>query len=500
MVSSPDSVTGEVSGSNSRASRSLFRHPIFVAAVLLTIVGFVQLWLNTAGQLWLWPRYTIYYPALTDAFLHGQLSLRIKPPPQLLALPDPYDPIAAQRYRWHDVALYHGNYYLYWGPVPALVAAAVCLVSKVDVPDYYDQQLAFAFTLGIVVFATVLMLQARSKLFPRLGAWFTLVPVLSLGLGAPALILGGVYGAAIAAGQCFLLAGMCAAWRGLSSDRAGPFWLGTAGICWALSGGSRVSLPPALAIITALTLGQIWRQKRDRSPWLAAVALVIPLLIGAGLYGWYNFARFHSITEFGERYQLAATNQHKNPLSDYSSPRFMVVNLYRYMLTLPIVQKTFPFFLDSEHRPAIASLFKLPSHFGTDPLVGLIWVQPLLFLAVFAAAPARQAPSRSLQRWLTRSLATGAVVGFVPSLSISGSTWRYMMDVVPSCAVLAGLGYAWMIDTAGPRRRWIEAAAILLVLGQSVLGILLMIHYDHDTFEMYNPDLYNAMASFFNHL
>lgn len=47
-----------------------------------------------------------YYDLLADAFVHGQLHLRIKPAPELLALSDPYDPETNWRYRLHDALLY----------------------------------------------------------------------------------------------------------------------------------------------------------------------------------------------------------------------------------------------------------------------------------------------------------------------------------------------------------------------------------------------------------
>src|SRR5262249_46036284 len=61
------------------------------------------------------------YPLLTDAFRAGQTSLRVQPPAALLALPDPFDPVANASLRLHDASLYHGKYYLYFGPTPALV-------------------------------------------------------------------------------------------------------------------------------------------------------------------------------------------------------------------------------------------------------------------------------------------------------------------------------------------------------------------------------------------
>lgn len=38
----------------------------------------------------------------------------------MLALPDPYDPNANAPYRFHDMSLYAGRYYMYFGPTAAL--------------------------------------------------------------------------------------------------------------------------------------------------------------------------------------------------------------------------------------------------------------------------------------------------------------------------------------------------------------------------------------------
>src|SRR5690349_3569995 len=48
------------------------------------------------------------YTRLTDALLHGQASLRLRPPPELLALRDPYDPNQNAPYRLHDATLFNG--------------------------------------------------------------------------------------------------------------------------------------------------------------------------------------------------------------------------------------------------------------------------------------------------------------------------------------------------------------------------------------------------------
>src|SRR5829696_3147634 len=69
------------------------------------------------------PHVGSYYDWLARGFLQGQLHLPLAPSPELLALPDPYDPRQNANYRLHDVSLYNGRYYLYWGPLPALPRA-----------------------------------------------------------------------------------------------------------------------------------------------------------------------------------------------------------------------------------------------------------------------------------------------------------------------------------------------------------------------------------------
>src|SRR5690242_17012939 len=54
-----------------------------------------------------------YYDYLGRAFAGGHLSLPLQPKPELLALPDPWDPARNGPFMVRDLALYDGRYYLY---------------------------------------------------------------------------------------------------------------------------------------------------------------------------------------------------------------------------------------------------------------------------------------------------------------------------------------------------------------------------------------------------
>src|SRR5271170_5690218 len=90
------------------------------AVALFAVLQLFLAWEAADGHLFD-KRPTRYYHFATDAMLSGQLSLKIIPPPQLLALPNPYDPALNQPYRLHDISLYRGKFYIYWGLSPCVL-------------------------------------------------------------------------------------------------------------------------------------------------------------------------------------------------------------------------------------------------------------------------------------------------------------------------------------------------------------------------------------------
>jgi hypothetical protein len=486
-----------------------------VAALALAAVA--QVWIITAGAWTHWPQYTSHYAGLADGFLHGELSLHVRPSPELLALPDPYDPRANFPYRIHDLVLFQGKYYLSWGPVPALLTAGACLVMGIPTPSIGDQYLTFIFMEGMLLLIGILLLQLRSRLFPQQPVGIVVAAVLSLALGTPVLYTlarAAIYEASVAAGQFFLVAGLCAAWQGLCGVRPRPLWMCVAGLCWALSAGSRISMIPAVGALTLIALWQLCRG-RPRAPWRALTGLVLPILAAAALMAWYNLARFHSVTEFGVRYQLAGRNQLELPRSDIFSLRFIIPNLYGYLLAPIYWENTFPYlwasvrndsFLTGRHS-WLAVHLHMPHYYAFEPLVGLVWSQPFLLLAAWALKRprpiVRQEP-HSPEHWITLSLGAAVVLGGFPALVIATSTMRYLLDAVPCCTILAVLGY-WRILEHWDQRpilargvRWIIAG---LVLVQSVLGLLLAVSGYSDNFIVHNPELFlhlRAMLPTFN--
>jgi len=79
--------------------------------VLSCLIFLFYLWTATSSNRPFHPRDTSqeFYNQLTDSLMQGHTYLAAKPSPQLLALPDPYDPAANERFRLHDASLYQGG-------------------------------------------------------------------------------------------------------------------------------------------------------------------------------------------------------------------------------------------------------------------------------------------------------------------------------------------------------------------------------------------------------
>ena len=137
--------------SNDLKPRRVFALTFFSMLLVIT----VYIWLISFGSWFKWPATSNYYDQLATAFEHRSLSIENKPSRALLALPDPYDPSARAGINYpKDFSLYNGKYYLYFGPVPALILA---IVKSMGLNNLGDQYLVFAFVSGIFIFQSLLI-------------------------------------------------------------------------------------------------------------------------------------------------------------------------------------------------------------------------------------------------------------------------------------------------------------------------------------------------------
>ena len=423
----------------------------WVPALLFVAVAGLHLTLAwVSGPTWEWHgQSTEYYAYLTDAFLAGQTSLLVKPSAELLALPDPRDPAANRPYRLHDASLYRGKYYLYFGPTPALVLfLPYRVLSGRHLPGRLGVGLfcagGFACSCGLLW-----LLVKREKWDCPL--WLLSAAVLSLGTvpGVFFLVIRpSFYEVAIASGYCCMMAGFLLAAHGLREEghRIGP--LTGAGLCFGLAAGCR----PTFALVAALMVALVgWRTRTNRP---ATLGFTAPLLTCGALLGSYNYVRFGSVLEFGNRYQLAAGLHNRGTLFSLAK---VVPSIYYLLFGSPLWSTRFPYAGPSDRLSAFSAL---PEGLSLGPTIGLLWLAPLAFVGLILPMVWRDRRIREHATLVCTRLSVGALYATAAATlgvfaSLGWVVGRYLADFAPELLLLSWLVIlmAWQGIRRGPKAR-----------------------------------------------
>lgn len=481
--------------------------------ILLTdaLVLTVYVWLISVGTWIHWPTHGFAYDALASAFRRGQLALEAAPDPALLALPDPYDPVARQDVTFiRDYSLYDGHYYLYFGPVPALI---LVLVKSLISGQIGDEYITFVFVAGIFVLMSLLIRSIRTRLFPDSSSWTVAPAVLTAGLMVPwtwFLTAPSKYTASIGAGQFFFLAGFFAAFSAFRHAALSRRKLFLAAVLWAAALGARISLILPIAFMTISILIGICLQYRQASgraqPFLvAALSLIVPLVAALAGLAWYNWARFGSILEAGFMYQMGGVFKWKH-IGEFVWPGYSIQNFYNYWLNPPGVKYPFPYLFPKRGivEPLLASL-PIPGIYHAQEITGLVYSAPFLVLALLPIFTILRQPfpkddSARLFRWLVIALLGSFLFGCAFFLSFFWAAERYLADFLPGLVLLSIIGM-WQLDryltftARGSTAYW---TALLAVMATSILvSILLSMSFNTDGFRRLNPLLWRQLSNLF---
>ena len=374
-----------------------------------------------------------YYQLLTDAFLAGQTSLLVQPSAQLLALPDPRDPARNALFRLHDASLYHEKYYLYFGPTPAIV---LFLPYKRLTGSHLPSRLAVALfcAAGFACSCALFFLLAKREKWdcPR---WFGSAAVLSLGTAPGVAFLltrPSFYEVAISAGYCFVMAGFLLIAHALELDSPRTGSLVAAGLCFGLAAGCRPNFA-LLAVLMAVLLA--WRIRSHKTK---ALAFVGPVVLCGVLLAAYNYARFQSPFEFGNRYQLADGVQNQGSLFALAK---VVPAVYYLIFSPPSIGFHYPFVRPSDSLSAFTSL---PKGFAVGPTIGLLWIAPIALLGLMTPIVWRD---RRIQdrvklgstRFTIASLYISSLGIMAMFASLGWIVGRYLVDFAPELVLLSWL-------------------------------------------------------------
>jgi hypothetical protein len=492
-------------GSSGRPSEQPphLRRWLALAATALA-VELIYVFVISAGHFTHWPVTTKYVNDLAEGFRHGHLHLATEPPPALLAAPNPFDPANAGYWLW-DASLYRGHYYLYWGPVPALLLAAFKIVFRVS-SVVGDEVMVFALTTLQLAAGTLFLERVGRRLYPRAPLVLEVAAVGVVGLANPTLYnlaRPAIYESAIVGGQAFLLLGLVFAFDAVSEPRLRTRGLVAAAASWVAAVGCRTSLGPAVAVMIGLTFLALVLPKQDRRRNLgqATLWLALPALLGLFLLLSYNRLRFEDWLDFGLRHQLTWIDMR-------TGPAFVAPNLYAYLRRPAVWSCRFPYayaILDMGLRAFPPRSVLPPGYFVYEQVAGLLPTFPWSWLAlpalVVAARSAWRTRTVSPFSWAVGTIALGGTAALAPLLGLSTATNRYLGDVVGLVALLGALGALGAVEALRARpiaRRLAIAAMLLLGAATGGIGLALGIKGQYANLQTNNTPLYDKLVRHFS--
>lgn len=392
----------------------LFDSPIFFA---LLAFGVYSLFSLLRGPIW---RVTerAYFNYLADAFLHGQLSLRLLP------------------VHVYDLAAYNGQYFLYWSPFPAVLLMPFIAIFGVQFSDVFFTLSLASVNVGLVAY---FLQQLDEKKIAPLSRFQRGLLTLFFAFGTVHLLIapfGRVwFTSQVVAFMCSILAYLAVI---CLQGRKAFFYSGLALACAMLTRNHLIFLGIWLAYyLVAQHKNMGWKKLAHYGLYF-----MIPILFGLLAYFSYNHARFGNIFEVGTSFQdLGPFFQADFEKYGVFNLRYIPINFYYNFIYYPIP-------------------------FTSNSLLGgsLFLLSPVFFAALTALYTAHP-------RLSTFFLGLTILVVLVPILVIIGTGWvtfgpRYTFDFAPPLLLLTALGC----------RNWSRYLFILLT-GISVLHYVIGVFF-----------------------
>ena len=430
------------------------------------------------------------YEYLAEGFLRGHAHLSIEPAPELLALRDPYDPAANAPYRLWDASLYHGKYYLYHGPTPAL---ALMLPFRALAGRALPQRLAVAaFASAGLLGLSLLLWEVRNRHFPRLSAG-ALAAILIVAFHASwlpvALRRSALWELPIVSGVACLWWALYFLWK--FHDSGGRLrWAAAAGIALALLMGSRVTHVLGAGAVALLVLAPAVGPGPGRARRLGAGCLAAGIAAAGGMALLaYNRARFGSWTEFGMSYMLFGEDYRG---IRYFNPAFAPFNAWTYLLSLPRLGPYFPFahpfWTDSHpagfvgYEEVYGALFMMPVHLAGLCALGWAWSG--------RAAPGMRAAAATVAGAVLATVLAG-----LPLFCWAWACSRYTAELLAGWTVATSVGLMVVFGADGTiRPRRLARALAAFAACWSVAGVWLASAEFRGFMEETNPRVYRTLA------
>ena len=432
----------------------------------------------------------------TDAFLHGHTYLPLPVDP---ALPHTDKPVVnGGTDETHDLSLYNGKLYSYWGPVPVL--AVFLPFRALGAGDLPPAAAALIFALvGLVALALLVDLLAR-RLLPATPTWMPPAAVAGIAFANlfPYLLRRPTaYEVALLAGISLVVLGLLALAAALSTARPRVVWLAVASLCFGLAIGARPPLGLAVIFLAvaavAVLRGPLRGDARERRR--ALVALAAPWAVCVVALAIYNQVRFGSPTEFGVAYQLSGYDQTRTLKLEYVLP-----GLWHYLIAPPLPRVQFPYWW---LNPVTSGPFHASYYVGYERTSGVLTTAPFVLMLLVAPWALRRTPI-ALRTWVATLVGVGLLLLVFVAWFFWGTIMRYETEF--ATLLLLGAALTWFALALRARtrarrgiwlRRTVAIAGSALLLYGALAGIAISLVGEDDQFRHQHAGTFDSLTRFF---
>lgn len=430
------------------------------------------------------------YDKLVDALEAHRYALLETPHHYLEKDGDPYDmKLREERqydYLW-DTAYYNGQYYVYFGVVPAVVVLLPFkqLTGEYLALDYPILVFSVLFLIGIYGIYSLLV----KRCFPKISFglyWaglFLLVTSLNLTWCLRRTL---VYELAITSGICFAVWGLFFVLLSANNERLRPVCFFLSGTFSAFAVGCRptmifVSIPVFVSGFCLLKSDEKMLRVKN-----VFIFLLPYLLIGAALMK-YNYERFDDPLEFGITYQLTTENRAAGfPLL---GPYGRVLSVLSSLFTFPRIDMFFPFI-----HPQKPELQYNGVILNSDTLVG-VFSYPVMFFLFLLGAVKKQMMKKDTLLFPFCVSGLAAAVCICITDSAFAITNRYLTDYLFLLSLIAVMVLFCIWESLETEKSRLAAEYAILFAGSVgfALFVCLSLTGEGDWFHLINPACYDKL-------
>ncbi len=391
------------------------------------------------------------YQKLAEQLLAGRVTYPGAAPDFLSQIENPYDPAlraeAGQYYVW-DVAYYNGNYYVYFGVVPVLLAyIPYHLLTGGALPN---DMAVLAFCALFLVAVFVLLYRMIRRHFPATPYLVYLLLSLLVANGAGLFTLityPSLYSVPIAAGLALSACGLSLWYGALGRERLSAWRLLLGSLCMALVAGCRPQMLLLSLLALPLFYDALLRQRTllptSRRGALNFLCFTLPyFVVAAGLMA-YNYVRFGSPFDFGANYNLTTNDM---TLRGFRFDRIGLA-VYQYLVQLPKYISRYPFIRNSDLDTSYMGTTIWEYTYG-----GLFAIAPFTLFSLLLLRMRHALARRRLLAPAAIFLGVGIFVAMADA-QLAGILLRYFADFSLPVFLSAALVFLTLLERARGRRR-----------------------------------------------